>query len=185
MKVILHFEDTGIKSLKVDDRYTARFQYNNHHWLLHIHNSEEYEATVTLYLIEHGVKETVKSVTLDFFVDLIYYLRPKKYTDPIQKEREASKSAFERIDWGHFIMTLVLDGLASVSDELVAEQHWEELLPSETIPGITRKRHAEIEAILRKSEEEIRSGKLDLAKESISAEEFRRSMKEFWEHMKN
>lgn len=44
---------------------------------------------------------------------------------------------------------------------------------------------SEIDAILRKGEADILSGKRDLDKESMSVEEYRRRMKEAWEHMKN
>lgn len=175
-QIALHFETVDIPRLWVEDRYTVHFKCDARHWLLHICNSDD--PTVTLYIVEYDAKQTVKSVTLDGFlpVDAIRYLRPRRYSDPIQKEREA-KSAFDCVDWGHFIMTLVLDGLASVSDELVAKQHWEDLLPSKTIPGITRKRHAEIDRILRETEREFKEGRLD-PRDGIPFEEFLKMQEE-------
>lgn len=47
--------------------------------------------------------------------------------------------------------------------------------------AITPERHAEIDAILRQSEREIRSGKRDLDKEGMSVEEYRKKQREAWE----
>lgn len=49
------------------------------------------------------------------------------------------------------------------------------------LPEIQAKSHAEIDAILRKSEREIKSGKRDLDKEGMSLEEYKRRRKEAWE----
>lgn len=162
-QITLHFETADIPQLWVEDQYTIHFKYDARHWLLHIRNGDD--PAVTLYIVKNDTKQTVKSVILNGLppVDVTRYLRPKRHTDPSQEEREVGKSVFELIDWGHFIMTLVLDGLASVSDKLVEEQHWEDLLPSETISGITRKRHDQIDAILERSLEKFKNGTLEIA----------------------
>ncbi len=96
---------------------------------------------------------------------------------PWELER-ATQSDLEQTSWRYLKQgSELLLGKGSFCEFLSAREVF-----CREFPKIRATMHDEIEAVLRKSEREIESGKLDLDKKSMSFEEFKRRLEERWKN---